>query len=1308
MKLAQTGIRIADHISGRRYFYIVFFILFALGINELAHFVILRSVRSNWPNLRVSQTEKESLVIQESFTGIQSGVSRIVRRTAGDIAPIIRNAYLTDRDIELLFDRLGNLPLTALQGVEYRNAKGDHIAWWGRIPDSFVLPENYPLESEGMSVISRGTVFATLSAVTPVRSGDGGVLGYVVAHEIFETRYTLSPRFFQIKGWQSELRDKLGKSVVVHVDEMPEPDIEQYTLPLNDLSGRPVAVALVQKPTLDAYIADVDESFRSVRDFLILGLSCFLIVVMVVLLRRFSYPVIMSVAAIVILWLIRYIWIGLSIPARFIGSPVFDPAYYASLHGGGIVQSPGDLLITAFCLMFSALLVFHLITMRNVLRIPQLLPRGSWWWVTIVCMIVFLLYMGLIRAYGAGIRSLVFDSSVRFTEPGSIIPSPMLAVMQLNLLTLTASFVLIGTTFGSVTLRLAEAAYRKREPVYLAFIYLILFIAAALFYTASRNPLVGFWYYAGVPVFLVSITVLVRKGRLQAFRLYRIRSILFLAGLSVILAIPVLDRKVHEFDREQVQVIADRVVRPTDAWKEFLLRQTLQECRENSELRAALSSMNSADLDRSAFRVWAASMLSREGYDASVTIYNRDGEQVSSFSIGIQLIDRQAIERAILDTPESETFIQHIETVYGTATVYGGRTFIHDEYAEPTGSVTVSVVTGPGTLFRGYAPDILRTQLAADITARYGDLIISEFQNERLVTTTAPGIPVSHTIPPHIRTLLDTETLPYVWERETIEGTRYETLYVRSPNQYDSGYYAISMMRVDIRWQIFYAIKLIFFAIVVCTGILVLAGVYFLVQGKRYRPTFRETILIGLLSVSLIPILIVAYLNREFTADQMTATVSQQLIDETKRLALQFERGRGNRVGVHFDESDRIAADLGIDFVIYHNATMAATSRSDLFEAELLGRRLNGYAYINLVLRGKNFVTREEAIGQSSYIVGYRPLYDEQKNLYGVLAVPGLYRQSEMDDELARRDAFLFGIYALVILSVVLAGTVVANKMSRPIELLTDATNRVAGGELDVKLEYRGDNEIGNLMRSFTVMTRRLKENREELARVERELAWREMARQVAHEIRNPLTPMKLSIQQLRQERKDNAKDFDKTFDATTRMLLQQIETLSRIASEFSRFARMPVSKPETVDINGILKRAIALFSQKTDVDFQLNFDDTIPVIDADGEELQRAFVNLIRNGVQAMPEGGTLSIETSHEDGTITISITDTGTGIPPEVRLRLFEPNFSTKTDGMGLGLAIVKKTIQELKGSIEIHSTENIGTTVRITLPVTRTQE
>ncbi len=1301
MNLSRLGILLSEWIRERRYYYIVFFIIAALLIVEVTRHFILSGVEDEWETMRNERAVKEADIIHAAFDKIQKRVHKITEQAS---------SLLLQKENEVsqttCFNFLRSIRLNELQGVELYSSYGNLIAWWGRVPAdgvaAFEVKDSY-------SVITQGTVFTTVTVVKPVRDTDGEVHVFIAAHEAFDVQYTLSPRFVRMQGLQRDLRELLGKPVqlVFNRDQQASGELQ---LPLYGVDGSLLGYAVYAPPTLEGYIAEIEESIHFVRSLLVIGLSVFLIAGIIRWLLRRQFPFHATLISIGCLWGVRYLWMLLDIPRAIIGGPPFDPAYYASPHGGGIVASAGDLLITVLFLMFTGLLLFHSIVINNSLKIPHRLQGMHRLWVVIVSLVVMVLHMGLIRAYAASVRSLVFDSSLRFTDPGSLLPSPMLALMQLNLLVLTAAFVILGTVLGYIALRLVQAGFHRSLLQSSAVLFFILLVASLGYYYLQNTPLVQPWYYFSIPFVLITITLLVQRGFLQSFRLYKIRSILFLTGLSVIFAAPVLDRKIHQYDREQIQFIANNIIRPTDAWKEFVLHQSLREFSADPELINLLEDMDRDAIRQKAFHLWAGSMLGREGYNTTIIILDNNRNPVSRFGIGFQPPDEAAVQQVINNGKIEETFFRDIETIYGNAKLYASQSEIHNQDGELIGVIIVNVITGPGTLFRGYSPDILRTQISPDIAARYGQLIISEFEKEQLLSTSALNIPATHTIPDHVFETLKQDEDGFVWHKERIEDKLYETAYFRDTDRGPDTYLAISIPYLDFRWHIFYALKLVFFALAVSGVLLLSAGVIFYAQGKRYQPTFREKILIGLLSLSLVPIIIVAYLNRDFTIDRMTENISQQLYDEARRVILQLQRfplpgDDEDAFSVSQSMADRIAGELGIDFVIYVDGDMSTTSRMEMFEAELMDRRLSGFAYSNIVLQGKNFVTREEAIGQSSYLVGYLPVLDDDNRIQGVLSVPAIYRQAEIDEELARRDAFLFGIYALVMLGVIITGLIVANRVSRPIETLTDATHKVAGGELNIHLPSKGDSEVSNLMRSFNVMTKRLKESREELARVERELAWREMARQVAHEIKNPLTPMKLTIQQLRQARKDRSHDFDKTFDAITRMVLEQIETLDKIASEFSRFARFPVSQKEPVNVNEVLRRAITIFPQKNGVDFQTKFDDTIPVISADPEELQRAFINIIRNSIQAMPDGGTLKITTEFRNGLIRIKISDTGTGISPEVRARLFEPNFSTKTDGMGLGLAIVKRTISELDGTINITSGEDSGTTVTISLP-TRT--
>ena len=372
------------------------------------------------------------------------------------------------------------------------------------------------------------------------------------------------------------------------------------------------------------------------------------------------------------------------------------------------------------------------------------------------------------------------------------------------------------------------------------------------------------------------------------------------------------------------------------------------------------------------------------------------------------------------------------------------------------------------------------------------------------------------------------------------------------------------------------------------------------------------------------------------------------------------------------------------------------------FTAGLLDSRLPGSVFARILVAGKAYVQTAETIGDVSYAVGYRPIVQNGSTL-GILSVPTLSRQQDLEAELAERNAFTLGVYSILLILTIAVGVTTANQLSQPIRDLTKAATEVGEGRLDVRVRQKGSGEIGELIGTFNAMVGELEKSREELSRAEREKAWKEMAKQVAHEIKNPLTPMKLSVQHLRQAFKDKASDLESIVLAVTQTMSEQIDTLARIATEFSQFARMPERRFERVELRSLLDETLRLFGEVKGIEFRTKFSDTGAALIADREELRRVFINIVRNSIQAMESGGTITIETSESAGRWSVSITDTGAGIPSELLSKVFEPNFSTKTEGMGLGLAIARKVIEDLNGTIEVRSAVGKGTAIKVTLPL-----
>jgi signal transduction histidine kinase len=294
----------------------------------------------------------------------------------------------------------------------------------------------------------------------------------------------------------------------------------------------------------------------------------------------------------------------------------------------------------------------------------------------------------------------------------------------------------------------------------------------------------------------------------------------------------------------------------------------------------------------------------------------------------------------------------------------------------------------------------------------------------------------------------------------------------------------------------------------------------------------------------------------------------------------------------------------------------------------------------------------------------------------------------------------------LLALSVVVAVTVVvARRTTRPILLLKEQTERIAAGDLESRVDVRSKDELGDLAASFNHMTRELSESRRRLVRAEKDAAWKEMARQVAHEIKNPLTPINLSVDLLKRARDEKSPQFDAIFDRTVDLVQRQVDGMRRIASDFSAFAGTHKSDPSTFDPASVLSEVLdlnAAWADELGVRVERSFEDTR--VHVDRGELRRVLINLVSNALEAMGRGGELSARIRRRpEHEVEISVLDTGVGISTEVRKRLFEPYFTTRTGGTGLGLAIARRLVEEMAGEIEIlPGPDGRGTLARVVLP------
>jgi two-component system, NtrC family, nitrogen regulation sensor histidine kinase NtrY len=284
----------------------------------------------------------------------------------------------------------------------------------------------------------------------------------------------------------------------------------------------------------------------------------------------------------------------------------------------------------------------------------------------------------------------------------------------------------------------------------------------------------------------------------------------------------------------------------------------------------------------------------------------------------------------------------------------------------------------------------------------------------------------------------------------------------------------------------------------------------------------------------------------------------------------------------------------------------------------------------------------------------------------------------------------------------------VSARITRPLEELAAGAREVASGRWDTVIELRGRDEIGQLASAFNEMTQTLGAQREQLVQTERVAAWRELARRLAHELRNPLFPLQITVENLQKARQLDAKQFLEVFNESTATLKAELANLNTIVGRFSDFSKMPAPQFTRVNVNEALRNAVRLFEPqfnavgKPPVIPEYFLTEPMPEIDADADLLHRAFQNLVLNALDAMPAGGTLTMRTTEHEGHVRIEVTDTGKGLTPEECSRLFTPYYTTKVQGTGLGLAIIQSVVSDHHGTISVSSDEGRGTTFRIELP------
>jgi signal transduction histidine kinase len=457
-----------------------------------------------------------------------------------------------------------------------------------------------------------------------------------------------------------------------------------------------------------------------------------------------------------------------------------------------------------------------------------------------------------------------------------------------------------------------------------------------------------------------------------------------------------------------------------------------------------------------------------------------------------------------------------------------------------------------------------------------------------------------------------------------------------------------------------------------------------------------------------VPVLTLAFVIRAYFANLLmsdiqgeasrTAAVAARVIEESDALLrAQGATPFGDDVMVW------ISQVINQDVNVFDGPELSVTSERDLFESGLLPTRTPDDVYRAIVLqRLPSFVTQDQS-GFVPYILAATPIRTGGRN--ALLTVPLAFRQHEVEREIDDLDR---GVHLAALFFILVGagiGLSMAERIADPVRQLTRATRRIARGDFDARIAVRSADELRRLVDAFNGMAAELKAQRDQLERTHRLEAWAEMARQVAHEIKNPLTPIQLSAEHLQRVHADRGEPMSPVLESCVSTILGQVRLLRQIAAEFSSFASSPTARRAPADPVRLVADVVEPYRVGLGdrVKIMNEVRPPLPQVIVDRTLVARALANIVENALHAMPGDGRLHLTSHVDDGFVQIRVEDTGVGMDEEALARVFEPYFSTKTTGTGLGLPIARRNVELSGGTIAVDSEKGRGTAVTIRLPV-----
>ena len=1260
---------------------ILSFIFFILS------FLLPALTSSKYSQRSLNQLRDQARTIKKEFSGLINHLSHKQK--------LILNSPFPSDENEI-FNLLKKLDLNPeIEGVGYYT-DGQLTLWLGNILD--FGPIIYA-EGEGTNPLQKKSSFLVkhkssvyLIALQKISDAENVIFYRLLAFiPEFKTPYLkdyhfLKPRLLNNCAIEySDFREDVSgfeKLFSRHEDEYfgqpgPQREVRNLLFPLRNEEKKIVATVSLNPLSLPDKISRQKENFLLIF-YLLLGVSLLCLLIHCVKSPVFykERKLLPGLLVILILIGLRFIFFPLSNLEKIQSLSIFSPSSASFLSIWNFTKSPADIFLSSFFLFLivGCLAIYSKSLFENKRKAFSLyrLP---------VILIIICLSLVFIFVFQEFLFRLVTNSSInllRFTLDPSFF-----------LLHLSIFFLFFICIYAILTgLRIASISSRK---ILLPLSILVLAFGVYTILFKGRNP----------PLLFALQGLILVLGLLAAFspqllkRKEAILAALFLGTLFIY-------GSLHDFSSERNQVLLQKtlqnVIKSQEPWGFFILNQSFPEMDKRSE--AIISFLRSSQPPDFAHFLWQRTLPAKFNWYSSLEILNPKGKFLSRFSLNVPELYRVDFDLP-LNTAWSISYLsipiigEERDFLLGYKDWFDGE----DHLGRTVLYLSIDYDMLPFLYSANPYFELLRVTSIPSLNRLELGFAIFDPDGRLLFNPNN----ISSGIPPAVLEEIDSQDS--LWSTFSDKRKEFLSFYFKKNDRI----YSLFLPKKNFFNYCTEFLRLLFFYLAIFLFLFIILA---LASGHRFKSpfwSFSNRVYISFVAIALIPLLLFTFSTRSFFARIFTQQFTEkaeihanfvQRVMEDFMLTQQEEMV--SLIAPPEDVVLEISSIISSDVNLYQDGRIISSSRREFFDYGLLPDLIDGEIYYKIQYENNPYYTQTQKIGGYSFHT-LTTSYSLGDSLL-LISLPFPLEQQEISKATEELIEFLFFISVFFIAVVLVFARGIGHMIVTPIRKLLVGTKEVSSGNLEITITHKPEDEMKTLIDGFNTMIKNLKKHQQELTDMSKKVAWAEMARKVAHEIKNPLTPIQLSAEHLLRVYKDRKKDFEQALQESASYIIKEVDNLRKIAQEFLETSKEAALRKEPFDLKELIQETLDPYKKMISerIKIKEKYQGRDFHFTGDRSKIMIVLRNLFINAIEAIPDKGLIEISAQDEKDRIKLEVRDTGIGIAKGMLDRIFEPDFSTKDVGTGLGLPICKKIVEDHGGSIHVSSQENKGTQILINLP------